>query len=68
MTRLCRLCGRDIGFEIALERAICLYCFLSLSHEFEHVAEVDPALPVVRVVREQHPEWFADNTSDGQLA
>ena len=49
MTYLCRLCGRDIGFEIALERAICLYCFLSLSHELEHVAEVDPALPVVRV-------------------
>jgi len=68
MTRLCRLCGRDIGFKIALERAICLYCFLSLSHELEHVAEVDPALPVVRVVREQHPEWFADNTGDGQLA
>jgi len=65
MTRLCRLCGRDIGFKIALERAICLYCFLSLSHELEHVAEVDPALSVVRVVLERHPEWFADSTSDG---
>jgi hypothetical protein len=39
-----------------------------MSHELEHVAGVDPALPVVQVVREQHPEWFADNTSDGQLA
>jgi hypothetical protein len=65
MTRLCRLCGRDIGFKIALERAICLYCFLSLSHELEHVARVDPALPVVLVVRERHPEWFADSISDG---